>query len=372
MQATNAPESQMNTVTPKPVPLANDVSGRLGSIPSQAVPAEVESKAMAATYELVVEGEGVSPQSVSIGKQPYSVGRGPGNDLVVPDGMVSWEHLKIWCERGAAWCADASSTNGTFVNGERIRGTVQLKAGDRLTIGHKLVLQVRQHGQETLLPGLGRSVALEDVATQLKHPFRNSRFIIGSAPDADLRIPSAKPYHVECAIHGPDDIWMLIDTEDRQLEIGEEFEVADFRFRVVPIDVQRAPTLQPQRDRFPYRLTATLDGPTGPMAELDNLNTGKKVRVDAETRAILLFLLGKRYEDDRTKDVLKDEIGWCPDDDVIVGVWGRAGLADGANRLKVLVHRLRAEIERAGFDPWFIERRRRYIRVRIREFGGAG
>ena len=55
-------------------------------------------------------------------------------------------------------------------------------------------------------------------------------------------------------------------------------------------------------------------------------------------------------------------------DEVIVGVWGRAGLADGANRLKVLVHRLRAEIERAGFDPWFIERRRRFIRVRIREF----
>jgi len=32
------------------------------------------------------------------------------------------------------------------------------------------------------------------------------------------------------------------------------------------------------------------------------------------------------------------------------------------------MHRLRAEIERAGFDPWFIERRRRFIRVRIRDF----
>jgi hypothetical protein len=324
---------------------------------------------MTATFELVVEGEGVSPHSVSIGKRPYSIGRGPANDLVVPDGMVSWEHLKVWADRGAVWCADAGSTNGTYVNGERIRGTVQLKIGDRITVGNKLSLQVQLHGTDGLAASLSpRSVALEEIATGLQHPFRSNRFIIGSAADADLRIASAKPYHVECAIHGPDEIWMLIDTEDRQLEIGSEFEVGGIRFRLVEVDIPRAATLQPQRDRFPYRLIATLDGPTGPMSELENMTNGKKVRVDAETRAILLFLLGKRFDEDRQKDVLKDEIGWTPDDDVIVGVWGRSGLADGANRLKVLVHRLRAEIERAGFDPWFIERRRRFIRVRIREF----
>jgi hypothetical protein len=325
---------------------------------------------MAATFELVVEGDGVPPHSVSISKRPYSIGRGPSNDLVVPDGMVSWEHLKIWSDRGVVWCADAGSTNGTFVNGEKINGTMQLKIGDRITVGNRLSLMVQLHGSDPIgTASTARSIALEEIATGLRHPFRSTRFIIGSASDADLRIPTAKPYHVECAIHGPDEIWMLIDNEDRQIELGSEFEVAGIRFRVVEVDVQKAPTLQPQKDRFPYRLTATLDGPTGPMAELENLASGKKCRIDAETRAVLLFLLGKRHEEDRAKDAaLKDEIGWTPDDDVIVGVWGRSGLADGANRLKVLVHRLRAEIERAGFDPWFIERRRRFIRVRIREF----
>lgn len=323
---------------------------------------------MTATFELVVEGEGVTPHSVSISKRPFSIGRGPGNDLVVPDGMVSWEHIKVWSDRGLVWCSDAGSTNGTYVNGEKISGTVQIKIGDRITVGNKLSLMVQLHGSEVIGPQLSRSIALEEIATGLQHPFRSPRFIIGSAGDADLRIPSAKPYHVECVVHGPDEIWMLIDTEDRQLELGSEFEVAGMRFRLVEVDIPRAATLQPLRDRFPYRLTATLDGPTGPMSELENLSNGKKCRVDAETRAILMYLLGRRFEEDRQKDVLKDELGWCPDDDVIVGVWGRSGLADGANRLKVLVHRLRAEIERAGFDPWFIERRRRFIRVRIREF----
>ncbi|MEZ4241602.1 MAG: FHA domain-containing protein [Myxococcota bacterium] len=323
---------------------------------------------MSATFELVVEGEGVPPRSVSISKRPYSIGRGPTNDLVIPDGMISWEHLKIWADHGVVWCADAGSTNGTFVNGEKIAGTAQVKIGDRITVG-KLSLKVQLHGSAPLnSPQTERTLALEEIATGYCHPFRGGRFIIGSASDADLRIPTAKPYHVECAIHGPDDVWMLIDNEDRQIELGSEFEIEGIRFRVVEVDVQKAPTLQQQKDRFPYRLTAKLDGPTGPMAELENPTNGKKCRIDAETRAVLLYLLGRRFDEDRNKDMPKDEVGWTPDDDVIVGVWGRSGLADGANRLKVLVHRLRAEIERAGFDPWFIERRRRFIRVRIREW----
>jgi hypothetical protein len=323
---------------------------------------------MAASFELVVEGEGVPPHAVSIGKRPFSIGRGPGNDLVVPDGMVSWEHIKIWADRGQVWCSDAGSTNGTFVNGVRITGTVQLNIGDKITVGTKLELKVQLHGLETAQPQGARSVALEEIATGLKHPFRSTRFIIGSAPDADLRIPSAQPYAVEFAIHDPDDIWMMVDTDDRPLEIGQEFDVAGLRFRLVEVDVPRSATIQPQRDRFPYKLVATLDGPTGPMAELENVNTGHRCRIDAETRAILLFLLGRRYEEDRKTDVPRDEMGWLSDDDVIVGVWGRGGLPDGANRLKVLVHRLRAEAKRGGFDPWFIERRRRFIRVRIRDF----
>lgn len=323
-----------------------------------------------AVFELVVEGEGVPPHSVSIGKQPYSIGRGPGNDLVVPDGMVSWEHLKVWAERGTVWCSDAGSTNGTFVNGTRIRGTVQINEGDKITVGDKLELHLQLHGQPSISEQTG-SVALEEIHTQLRHPFRSTRFTIGSAVDADLRIPGALPYAAEFAIHGPDDIWLMVDTEDRPIELNRTFEVAGMEFRLVRVSNQRAPTIQPQRDRFPYTLRATLDGPTGPVAELSNLQTGNRVRIEAETRAILLYLLGRRIAEDRQSDTGKEEVGWISDDDVIVGVWGRSGLPDGANRLKVLVHRLRSEIKRAGFDPWFIERRRRYIRVRVREFTGS-
>jgi len=322
---------------------------------------------MPANYELVVEGEGVQPHSVAIGQQPYSIGRGPENDLVVPDGMVSWEHLKVWSERSTVWVSDAGSTNGTYVNGARIRGTVQVNEGDRITVG-SLQLHLQLHGEVTNSEPAPGGVALEELSTKLRHPFRSNRFTIGSAEDADLRIRGAVEYAAEFAIHSPDDIWMMVDTEDQPVEIGKVFEVAGMEFRLVRVeDNGRQPTIQPQRDRFPYALRATLDGPTGPVAELTNLLSGTRVRVEAETRAVLLYLLGRRVAEDQKGDVPRDEIGWIPDDDVIVGVWGRAGLPDGANRLKVLVHRLRAEIRRADFDPWFIERRRRFIRIRVRE-----
>ena len=323
---------------------------------------------MAAVFELVVEGDGVPPHSVSVGKRPFSIGRGPGNDLVVPDGMVSWEHLKVWSDRGIVWCSDAGSTNGTKVNGTRISGTVQLNAGDRITVGDKLQLHLQLHGSPSIEVSGQGNVALEEVATGLKHPFRSTRFIVGSAPDCDLRIQGALPYAAEFAIHAPDDIWLMVDTEDQPVELDRTFEIAGMEFRLVRVSDQRAPTIQPQKDRFPYTLMATLDGPTGPVAELVNIRTGNRVRVEAETRAILLYLLGRRVAEDRRGSTAKEEIGWLPDDDVIVGVWGRSGLPDGANRLKVLVHRLRSEIKRGGFDPWFIERRRRFIRVRVREF----
>jgi soluble lytic murein transglycosylase-like protein len=49
------------------------------------------------------------------------VGRSPENDVVIADaGIVSARHLEISKEGGAYYVRDLNSTNGTFVNGERV------------------------------------------------------------------------------------------------------------------------------------------------------------------------------------------------------------------------------------------------------------
>ena len=316
-------------------------------------------------FELMVEGDTIVPHAIPVGTTPLSVGRGGHNDLVVGDGMVSWEHMKIWADGEALWLSDVGSTNGTFVNGERITGTVRLQVGDRIGAGPVLLTVAQRSSFRP--PPPARAIAVEEVRTGLRHPLRAGRLLVGSAADADLRVPDALPYAAEFAVHGPDDCMVVMGTDDFPLEIGEEIEVAGIQFRLVEVDSIRAPTLQPSADRFPFRIEASLDGPTGPFAEITHLRTGASCRIEAETRSVLLFLLAQQVFRDRTQTLPPEDVGWCADDDVIVGVWGRGGVADGANRLKVLVHRLRAELKKAQLDPWMLERRRRFIRIRVRE-----
>ena len=44
------------------------------------------------------------------------------------------------------------------------------------------------------------------------------------------------------------------------------------------------------------------------------------------------------------------------------GVWGRHG---DINKLHVLLHRLRADVREQGLDPWCIEKKQRYVRIRV-------
>lgn len=76
---------------------------------------------------------------------------------------------------------------------------------------------------------------------------------------------------------------------------------------------------------------------------------------------MLLYILGKAAAEDLAKGLPAQDVGWVTDDEAQSGIWGRGG---DDNKLHVLIHRLRQELKKSGFDPWFIEKRHRYIRVR--------
>lgn len=49
-----------------------------------------------------------------------------------PEGGPSRRHALLWVEESALWVEDQRSTNGTFVNDERVAGKTRLRLGDRL------------------------------------------------------------------------------------------------------------------------------------------------------------------------------------------------------------------------------------------------
>ena len=66
-----------------------------------------------------------------------TVGRETNNDIAIPDSFVGRHHLQlIKDESGAYFVRDLNSTNGTFVNGQRIQGEVALDEQDVIRIGN--------------------------------------------------------------------------------------------------------------------------------------------------------------------------------------------------------------------------------------------
>jgi pSer/pThr/pTyr-binding forkhead associated (FHA) protein len=66
------------------------------------------------------------------------VGRSSDLDMVLVEDMVSRKHAKIAMQADQIWIEDLGSTNGTFVNGEKIK-RARLKEGDRVLIGTSIL-----------------------------------------------------------------------------------------------------------------------------------------------------------------------------------------------------------------------------------------
>lgn len=70
------------------------------------------------------------------------IGRNPAAQVSVDDPTVSWDHAQIVTRDGAPAVVDLGSSNGTYLNGERVEQGILL-AGDELQIGGVIFRVVR-------------------------------------------------------------------------------------------------------------------------------------------------------------------------------------------------------------------------------------
>ncbi len=72
----------------------------------------------------------------AVGDGLTCIGRAPQRVVRLLDSNVSRKHAEI-VRRGERYVLrDMNTPNGTFVNGERIRGEIPLAEGDQLRVGH--------------------------------------------------------------------------------------------------------------------------------------------------------------------------------------------------------------------------------------------
>jgi len=155
------PEPAPPEVAPEPAPLpqAEELCVATGEemAAPEAVPAEVAPPSGPSEAPAPAAIQGPIPEvllflgdkqlgTFSLGKRELTIGRNPGNDILIDNVGVSRRHAVIKVSGDRVVAEDLGSANGTFVNGERIT-SCELRDGDEiLVLKHRLMYRVPKEG----------------------------------------------------------------------------------------------------------------------------------------------------------------------------------------------------------------------------------
>jgi tRNA A-37 threonylcarbamoyl transferase component Bud32 len=90
---------------------------------------------------IVLRNGPLAGQAFLLHQDVTTLGRGAGNDVMIPDGTISRAHARLFFAKRQWLIEDLGSSNGTFVNGQRVAGRpVPLKHGDELRLGDDFLL----------------------------------------------------------------------------------------------------------------------------------------------------------------------------------------------------------------------------------------
>lgn len=91
-------------------------------------------------FRLVVRRGPQPNQTYELTKDIITVGRDITNDIVMNDPESSRHHMRLTRGAGGYTLEDLGSTNGTFINGQRLTGAKPLNNGDMIGMGETVTL----------------------------------------------------------------------------------------------------------------------------------------------------------------------------------------------------------------------------------------
>lgn len=94
----------------------------------------------ATIFQLTMRSGPMPGKTFTIEKEETHLGRDLANEIPIGDPEVSRRHARLFMRDDNVFIEDLGSTNGTFLNGERIASPQQLRKGDVITLGESVVM----------------------------------------------------------------------------------------------------------------------------------------------------------------------------------------------------------------------------------------
>ncbi len=96
--------------------------------------------ALKGRYRLIIKQGPVPGKVFEIAKQVITIGRDVKSDFVVNDAEVSRSHTRLTVQSDGCLVEDLGSTNGSFINGQRITAGKMIRPGDVLGMGETVLM----------------------------------------------------------------------------------------------------------------------------------------------------------------------------------------------------------------------------------------
>lgn len=222
-------------------------------------------------WKIIIKKDDKLINEYVIGDKPFILGRAKDNEILLDDTSVSRKHAKILVQEGSLLISDLGSSNGTFVNGERI-STSKLIQGDRVQIGifaiepleEKIAPQAGLQGDRTMM--VDKTIVVDEIASQFILKLESGKdapkeillkkdtYVIGRSEECDIPIDdrSASRKHAEIGKKGSEFIIRDLGSsngtkvngeviKEKTLHHGDEIVIGSIIFRFISAGMPLAP-----------------------------------------------------------------------------------------------------------------------------------
>ena len=87
------------------------------------------------SFRLVMQTGPTPGREIPLQKSELIIGRDLNNDIVINDAEVSRRHARLFLQGTSYMLEDLGSTNGSFINGQRLAGPTSIRPGEIVTLG---------------------------------------------------------------------------------------------------------------------------------------------------------------------------------------------------------------------------------------------